>query len=41
VIEEIARRRRRRRRRRLSLLVKIEGDPFNTQHAQGGGGCLY
>ena len=25
---------RRRRRRRLSLLVKIEGDPLNTQHAQ-------
>ena len=23
-----------RRRRRLSLLVKIEGDPLNTQHAQ-------
>ena len=27
-------RRGRRRRRRLSLLVKIEGDPLNTQHAQ-------
>ena len=26
--------RRRRRRRRWSLLVKIEGDPLNTQHAQ-------
>jgi len=32
----------RRRRRRLSLLVKIDGDPLNTQHAggrgRGGGG---
>ena len=32
--ESMRRRRRRRRRRRLSLLVIIEGDPLNTQHAQ-------
>jgi len=33
-ISNLTRRRRRRRRRRLSLLVIIEGDPLNTQHAQ-------
>ena len=34
VIVRMRRRRRRRRRRWWSLLVKIEGDPLNTQHAQ-------
>jgi len=38
------RRRRRRRKWWWSLLVKIEGDPLNTQHAQqedARRGCLY